>query len=157
MARPEKTAGDQARPRRRERSVGRLAGLAVFWIGTLYLMAVGFWSLTPPIFFPTSDAPAPASCVDALRTLKAELSARHAARAAGGAASAADTRRWLDDWDARYVAAGPACEGAGATPHADLGRLRVRVETSIERIEREQYPLTRRIDHALETLASRER
>jgi hypothetical protein len=142
------------RPDRGAPRTGRRIATAIFWVFAVYIVAVGFWSITPQVFRPeVTDVPAARSCAEGIESLRAELVARASERLAWvGATDASSVRRWLDDWDRRHAALAARCRGPGAAPHAALARMRHRTESSLHRFDRELEPLDREIDRGLRSL-----
>lgn len=102
----------------------------------LYAIGSGLFSVVPQIFWPAEAHGVPArepseGCPAALAALEAELrsQAAHAAQHLDGRSAA--SRAWLDTWDERYRALGPACGRLRSYPL--LARVRYAVEDSVLR------------------------
>lgn len=143
--------------RKRERSLGRRIATGIFWVLTLYMAAVGFYSIIPQVFAPQAaawaDEAVPDGCGEGLGDLKSELLARASARVAAGGIDddGRSLERWLRSWDERYLALGSRCEGEAESAHEALGQLRDRTGTALQRFDDEQAALAHRIDRAIET------
>ncbi|MBX3272146.1 MAG: hypothetical protein KF729_17910 [Sandaracinaceae bacterium] len=117
--------------------------------GILYLIGVGFYSVIPRVFSPpASELPASVTCARGVETLRVELLDRAAERVrTGGEADPSALRRWLRDWDGRYHALAPRCGAGEQARWALLGRLRYRLQGTLERYDREDGELARAIQH----------
>ena len=132
-----------------------MIAVAIFWAACLYMVAVGFVSVSSAVFWPVAGE-SPARCADELGELKAELLADASARVARGGTidDHGALRAFLARWDARHHAAAEPCAAQHlARAHADLGRLRHGMETVIRHLDRTQAPLAAAVDEALSTAA----
>lgn len=143
-----------AKPERRRRSLGRRIATGIYFAFVAYIVAVGFYSIVPQVFWPRSSSPVASlpegSCTAEIERLEAKLldeASKHilTRETAGGN----PIRAWLLRWDDRYIAVGKRCHGDDARTHELLGRLRHRVEDSLVRHDRLHAPLLREIDHRL--------
>lgn len=116
--------------------------------GILYLIGVGFYSVIPQVFFPPqAELPAGVTCANGVHALRSELLASAGARVEmGGDADPASLRRWLRDWDARYHALEARCSARELERWSLLGRLRRRLQGTLERYGREEGELVRAIE-----------
>ena len=138
------------------RNVGRSIALGVYWALALYMVAVGFYSVTPQVFWPRSTAAdiaeTPDNCREAIRGLFHELHRRAGTYVAKGGTwgRGLSDQPWWPHWDARYLAAGPICEETDPDPYTNLGRLRHRVEIQLRQVDRRQARLSHEINEALD-------
>jgi len=141
--------GDDAEPAgaRRAGRIGRRVALAVYWTLLLYLAVVGFYSVTPQVFAPDIDEDArtelPEACDPALRLLHEQLR-EHAARTMH---RGHDERDFWRRWDARYDALSVDCHGEPT--YGDVGQLRHRLQTTLQRFQREDGALSREVERLL--------
>ncbi|MCB9596184.1 MAG: hypothetical protein H6719_25910 [Sandaracinaceae bacterium] len=113
--------------------------------GILYLIGVGFYSVIPQLFSPeTADLPADLTCSEGVDELRDELMTHASTRiTTGGEADPADLRSWLRGWDGRYHALEPRCSAGDLDRWTLLGRLRYRIQGTLERFDREDGELVR--------------
>lgn len=134
------------------RSLGRTIATVIVASGIVYLLGVGLVSVIPQIFTPArADLPQELSCQDGLDELRAELLDRAGERVSAGGSDTRDLRAWLDDWDARYHGLEPRCEGNQYQRWTLVGRLRRRIEGTLERFDREDGALARATKRASST------
>lgn len=126
--------------------LGRRIALGVYWVGLIYMLVVGFATVLPSVFFPTSTASDPGgSCRDELSTLQTSMLAE--GERTIGRAEAADIQSFFDNWDATFVALYDRCSEAPA--YVEVERLRYRYEATLRRFAREDRVLIDRAETAL--------
>lgn len=126
--------------------LGRRIALGVYWVGLLYMLVVGFATVLPRVFFPTSTVPDPGgSCVDELSALQTSMLAED--EHSIGRAEVADIQSFFDNWDATFVALYDRCGDAPA--YVEVERLRYRYEATLRRFAREDRVLIDRAEAAL--------
>ncbi len=130
------------------RRTGRAIATTVIAGGILYLIGVGFYSVIPQIFFPPhAELPAGVTCAGGVDDLRDELMSFAGERVeTGGDADPAALRRWLRDWDGRYHALEARCDAHERPRWSLLGRLRRRLQGTLERYGREEGELARAIE-----------
>ncbi len=131
----------------------RVAG-AFFASAIVYLIAVGLFSVIPQIFWPEhSELPEDVTCRAGLDELRGELLGYSAARVRDPADQTAPAPFFVG-WDDRHVALMARCApGEERDAWELLGRMRQRVQGTLERYDREEAELARAMDS---TLAARE-
>lgn len=147
-----KTAKKSDRPLTRRRAailragrLGRRIALGVYWVGLIYMLVVGFATVLPRVFFPTSAVPDPGGrCIDELSTLQTSMLAEDEQL---GRADATEIQSFFDDWDATFVALYDRCGDAPA--YVEVERLRYRYEATLRRFAREDRVLIDRAEAAL--------
>lgn len=138
----------EASPRPRpKRTLGRKIALAVYWALAVFLVAVGYLSVVPQVFWPKYPASAaramPEDCHQGVRLLRDELSARSADFARRGGIDGEDAiDRWLRSWDDRHHAMSPRCRGAEREAWREAARLRHRIDATLRRNHRDHAALT---------------
>ena len=154
------TAPEQDEPesneRRRTVSLGRRLVLAVWGCGIIYITIVAFSSIVPQALYPernggggpaASPTPLPAAqCETQLRALYADLMAHAADQTQNPTEDASSDARFFGQWDREYNALTGQCD---ESLHANLGRLRHRIQTSLRRYEREEGRLARSLAQRL--------
>ncbi|GAB5541874.1 MAG: hypothetical protein RLO52_32560 [Sandaracinaceae bacterium] len=149
---PEAPAAADTRPGRRSRSLGRGIATSIVVAGLVYLCGVGFYSVIPQVFWPErGEAPEGLSCRDGLTDLRGELLSRAGDRVASGGGGAESLTRWLDDWDRRHLALEARCDGERHDAWQVLGRLRQRLQGTLERFDAEEGGFARDMDSRLAT------
>ena len=152
----------ESRERRRMVGLGRRLVLAVWGCGIIYISIVAFASIVPQALFPERGqaasqgssphvghaGPAAASedCETSLRTLYAELMAHAADQTQYPNEDVAQNAAFFRQWDRQYNALTGQCD---ESLHANLGRLRHRIQTSLRRYEREEGRLARSLAQRL--------
>lgn len=137
---------------RRTRSTGRTLGLTVFWLMAAYVVGAASLSIIPSLYFP-DYAPRPehtteTACAAELQALWRQLD-RQSSRALAGAPTPGD---WAGDWDRRYGALGDC--GSLESTRQDLGILRRNIESMLQTFQRDQVPVRKRIERALDSWTS---
>jgi len=141
---------DPRRESRRSRSLGRGIATAVVVAGLVYLCFVGFYSVIPQVFWPErGEAPDGVSCAAGLTDLRGELLARAGDRVASGGGDQASLTTWLDGWDRRHLALEARCDGERHDAWQVLGRLRQRLQGTLERFDAEEGGFARDMDSRL--------
>ncbi len=135
------------------RRTGRAIATTVVAGGILYLIGVGFYSVIPQIFDPpTAELPEELTCADGVDDLRDELLTRAGARvSAGGEADPTSLRAWLRGWDGRYHALEARCGAAEHERWSLLGRLRRRLQGTLERFDRDDGEIARAIGSSTPT------
>ncbi|HJL15713.1 MAG TPA: hypothetical protein RMH99_08660 [Sandaracinaceae bacterium LLY-WYZ-13_1] len=136
--------------RGRSRIIGR--GIATALVVALlgYLIVVGFTSVVPQVFWPEGAAmPASVSCTEGLRDLRGELLGRAGDRVASGGGDHEALRAWLAGWDRRHLGLEDRCEGEAHGAWEQLGRLRQRLQATLERFDADEGQLARDLNHTL--------
>jgi len=134
------------------RRLGRTIATVIVASGIAYLLGVGLLSVIPQIFYPAqADLPEDLSCGEGLDELRAELLDRAGERVAAGGSDTRDLRAWLVDWDARYHGLESRCDGDQYQRWTLVGRLRRRIEGTLERFDREDGALARATKRASST------
>lgn len=140
----------ESRERRRNVGLGRKLVLTVWAVGIVYITLVAFMSVIPQALFPerglAADTVSPRGCDESLRTLYAQLMAHAAAQTQNPAEDASEDATFFRDWDRRHTALTGQCD---ESLHANLGRLRHRIQTSLRRYEREEGRLARSLAQRL--------
>lgn len=137
------------RDRRGRKSLGRRIATVVVSLAILYLVGVGLASVIPQVFWPDRVALDPSlTCAEGLREMRAELLARSSDRVASLGAQE-DLTPFFARWDERHVALEPRCSGSELDAWELLGRLRQRVDDTLERVDDEEGDLARRMDNTL--------
>lgn len=127
--------------------LGRRIALGVYWVGLIYMLVVGFATVLPRVFFPTSPVPDPGgACLDELSTLQTSMLAE-GEQSIIGRAEATDIQSFFDNWDATFVALYDRCGDAPA--YVEVERLRYRYEATLRRFAREDRVLIDRAETAL--------
>lgn len=153
------TAPDPDEPesneRRRTVGLGRRLVLAVWGVGIVYITLVAFASIVPQALFPersladgqrAGEPLSPAVCESELRTLYADLMAHAAEQTRFPSEGASTDAPFFRQWDRQYTALTGQCD---ESLHANLGRLRHRIQTSLRRYEREEGRLARSLAQRL--------
>lgn len=131
------------------RSVGRAIATTLVVALLAYLVGVGFYSVVPALFWPeTDDVAGDPTCVEGLGDLRAELFARAGERVASGGGDRDALRSWLQGWDRRHLALEARCEDRHDSWRL-LGRLRQRVQGTLDRFDAHERELARDLDHTL--------
>lgn len=144
LSEPAQKVGDAAK-------VGRRFAAALYWMVAVYVIAAGFISVVPQIFWPSAAsgvAPAEATrdCPGALRALHSDLLSGAGDRTRDPGSD--PIAPFLERWDERYRALEAPC---GDLPsYALLERLRYGVEEHLLRFEAEQAPLAAETLRAIE-------
>lgn len=145
----------ESRERRRTVGLGRRLVLAVWGCGIVYITIVAFTSIVPQALFPERgraaqqpDAAAGSAtdCDHRLRALYADLMAHAADQTQNPSADASRDATFFGAWDREYNALTGQCD---ESLHANLGRLRHRIQTSLRRFEREEGRLARSLARRL--------
>lgn len=149
----------ESRERRRTVGLGRRLVLAVWGCGIIYITIVAFASIVPQALFPErsqaadrgtnangSQTISAADCETRLRTLYADLMAHAAEQTQTPNEDASQDARFFRPWDREYNALTGQCD---ESLHANLGRLRHRIQTSLRRYEREEGRLARSLAQRL--------
>jgi hypothetical protein len=125
----------------------------VWACGIIYITIVTFASVVPQALFPerhhapSGAAPVSAAqCDTKLRTLYADLMAHAADQTQNPTEDASHDARFFGQWDREYNALTGQCD---EPLHANLGRLRHRIQTSLRRYEREEGRLARSLAQRL--------
>lgn len=135
--------------RGRSRSIGRAIATSLVVALLAYLIGVGFYSVVPTLFWPeTIEVAEDVSCADGLADLRAELFARAGDRVASGGGERDALRSWLRGWDRRHLAFEARCEDQHDAWQL-LGRLRQRVQGTLERFDAHERELARDLDRTL--------
>ncbi len=143
-AAPTATSSHAAAVRRAGR-LGRNIATFAYLGGLLYIIAVGFATVVPQVFWPQGAAAAPSEdCRSALRTLQDELLAQGGQAFGGDEAADAD---FFHQWDGTFIALRDRCGDADG--YQELERLRFRLESTLRRFEREDRKLIERAQRAL--------
>ena len=146
----------ESNERRRTVGLGRRLVLAVWGCGIVYITVVAFASIVPQALFPERSRaadpaaagapPSRAECEAQLRTLYADLMAHAADQTQNPSADASRDAAFFGAWDREYNALTGQCD---ESLHANLGRLRHRIQTSLRRFEREEGRLARSLARRL--------
>lgn len=152
---PERRKRESAESRRRSRSLGRRLAIGLVASLLLYLIGVGLVSVIPQVFWPeAAEIDASVRCADGLRDLRAELLAfagEHVA--AGGSERPGRVRDYLARWDLRHRGLEARCTGAGEDEAwVALGRMRERLQGTLERFDENEGALARSVDSTLARL-----
>ncbi len=150
-------SGESAESRRRSRSLGRRLATGLVVCGLLYLIGVGLLSVIPQVFWPEAAEVDPSiSCADGLRDLRAELLAWSGERvASGGQASTSGLDRYFERWDLRHRGLEARCDASGESDAwVRLGRMRERLQGTLERFDDEEGALARSLDDLLASPSS---
>lgn len=118
----------------------------------IYLCGVGLYSVVPQVFYPQpAEIPEDLTCRDGLGRLRAELLTYSADRIRLPSNSeAAPPGDFFAEWDPRHVALESRCTtGTEGEAWELLGRLRQRVQGTLERYDREEGELARAMDSTL--------
>jgi len=130
---------------RRAGRLGRNIATFVYLGGLLYIVAVGFATVVPQVFWPQSASAAPTEdCQTALQTLHSSLLTQGERAFGGDEAVSAD---FFHQWDGTFIALGDRCGDADG--YRELERLRHRLESTLRRFEREDRKLIERAERAL--------
>lgn len=128
--------------------LGRRIATAVVVCGLAYLIIVGVASVVPQVFWPEKAVVDPSvTCADGLRDLRAELLAfagEHVAR--GGSDDGRTVRNFLGPWDLRHRGLEERCAGDERDTWVLLGRMRERLQGTLERFDAEEGALARAVD-----------
>lgn len=148
----QKRPSESAESRRRSRSLGRRIATGLVVCGLVYLIGVGFVSVIPQVFWPEGADIDPAiGCADGLRDLRGELLAfagEHVA--AGGSDQPSRVRGYLQRWDLRHRGLEARCQSADESDAwVRLGRMRERLQGTLERFDEEEGALARHVDSTL--------
>ncbi|MEZ4336952.1 MAG: hypothetical protein R3B82_10020 [Sandaracinaceae bacterium] len=121
--------------------------------GILYLIGVGFYSVVPQVFYPEAvDLPEDLSCSAGIDDLRDELMTHAGERVtAGGEADPTALRTWLRTWDGRYHSLEARCDAGDHDRWSLLGRLRQRLQGTLERFDREDGEIARSIGSSTST------
>ena len=144
---PESEAAARRGPKRAGR-IGRRIALAVWAVGMLYIVVVGFVTVIPQVFL--QEPPADPSgrlfdgdC-DSTATALSEGLLERAGEQVAEARPAATLTPYFRRWDQRFLAYRNHC---GETRRSrELARLRYRLETTLRRFDREEGAIVRRMD-----------
>lgn len=140
----------ESRERRRNVGLGRKLVLAVWAVGIVYITTVAFVSVIPQALFPErglADADAtPQDCEQSLRALYSSLMAHAAAQTQYPTEDVSEDALFFREWDRQHTALTGQCD---ESLHANLGRLRHRIQTSLRRYEREEGRLARSLAQRL--------
>ncbi|MBK6579617.1 MAG: hypothetical protein IPG17_26215 [Sandaracinaceae bacterium] len=140
----------ESRERRRNVGLGRKLVLAVWGVGIVYITLVAFASVIPQALFPErglADGGASAAhCEETMRTMYASLMAHAAAQTQYPTADVSEDAHFFREWDRQHTALTGQCD---ESLHANLGRLRHRIQTSLRRYEREEGRLARSLAERL--------
>ena len=128
----------------------RIAG-AFFGLIVAYLIGVGLVSVIPQIFWPEQvELPQDLSCREGLSQLREELLSYSSGRVRSPDGVAAGFGPFFDNWDNRHVALESRCASGNEQDAWELlGRLRQRVQGTLERYDREEAELARALDSTL--------
>lgn len=152
--RGEQPASKRNDPVQRAGRLGRRVATAVYLVGLVYIIAVGFATVIPQVFWPspaTAAAAPEGDCSTALGTLEDALLEETGRR--GGRRLAEPLEPFFRSWDDRYFALGARCSEARG--YEDLAKLRYRLETTMRRFHREDGALIQKVDRALDRENSR--
>ena len=146
----------ESNERRRTVGLGRRLVLAVWGCGIVYITVVAFASIVPQALFPERSRaadpaaagapPSRAECEAQLRTLYADLMAHAADQTRNPSEDASLDARFFRQWDREHTALTGQCD---ESLHANLGRVRHRIQTSLRRYEREEGLLARTLAQRL--------
>jgi hypothetical protein len=143
-------------PRQGAALIGRRIGIALFWCMAVFVIGASASSVVQELFdipsAPPMEAQAP-RCAASLRALHQDL-LDHASQEIRLPRDNARLRRWLGQWDRSYAETGASCGSLKDTRRALLG-LRERVEAMLHGYARDEWPLTERIERALQRFSSR--
>jgi hypothetical protein len=143
-------------PRQGAALIGRRIGIALFWCMAVFVIGASAHSVVQELFdipsVPAMDADAP-RCAASLRALHQTL-LDQTSKEIGLPRDNARFHRWLSAWDRRYADTGEFC-GSLKDTRQTLRDLRERVEAMLHGYERDEWPLTERIDRALQRLSPR--
>src|SRR5690606_10227867 len=118
-----------------------------------YLVIVGVISVVPQVFWPTRAEIDPSvGCAEGVRELQDELltfAGDHVAK--GGSAEGGTVRDFLASWDLRYRGLEDRCAGDERRAWKLLGRMRERLQGTLERFDEEEGALARTIHSTIES------
>jgi hypothetical protein len=133
--------------------VGRIVGIAIFWLLLCYVIGMSALSIIPSLFWPElgprPHAPRLEQCAKEIADLDRELlektaeSLRH---------RGPRRQLWLHEWDGRFMALAGGCgplEGA----RADLLKLRTGVEALLRRYQGDALRTQERIWRAIDQVS----
>lgn len=126
------------KPRSGAPLLGRRIAIGIYWAGILYLLFIGFYSVIPQTFWPTSSLPDATECAPMLTQQLADLRA-FSEETVNGSLTREERRNRLASWDDRHRSLLHACEDDER--FYDLERLRYRVATTAHRVEDDQGPM----------------
>jgi hypothetical protein len=136
--------------------IGRRIGIALFWCMAVFVIGASARSVVQELFdipsAPAMDAQAP-QCAESLRALHQTLLDR-ASEEIRLPRDNTRLRSWLGAWDRRYAETGALCGSLKDTRRSLLG-LRERVEAMLHGYARDEWPLTERIERALQRFSPR--
>jgi uncharacterized membrane protein len=143
-------------PRQGAALIGRRIGIALFWCMAVFVIGASAHSVVQELFdipsAPAMDAEAP-RCAASLRALHQAL-LDDASKEIRLPRDNARLRRWLGAWDRRYAETAALCGSLKDTRRTLLG-LRERVEAMLHGYARDEWPLTERIERALQRFSPR--
>ena len=126
------------------RSLGRKIAIGIVVSSIGYLIGVGLVSVIPQVFYPeNADVPSEVSCAEGVRDLRADLLTHAAERVGAGEADPVALRSWFTAWDARYYAIESRCDGTDLERWTLVGRLRHRLQGTLERFDSAEGELAR--------------
>ncbi|HEX7477334.1 MAG TPA: hypothetical protein VF331_05975 [Polyangiales bacterium] len=143
-------------PRNKPRAliIGRRIGAGAFWLMAVFVIFASTRSVLGQLYGAAAAAPSAsadeARCAQELRSLS-RLLADRAADELRLPRDRSRTVRWLADWDRRYASLKHPCASLDDARRT-LRTLRDRIEAMLHERERDQLPLTERIERALNRL-----
>jgi len=139
------TAGETGA--RSQAGLGRRIATAVVVCALGYLVIVGVASVVPQVFWPARAEIDPSiGCAEGLSDLRSELltfAGEHVAR--GGSARNGALEDFLGPWDLRHRGLEERCAGEQRDAWVLLGRMRERLQGTLERFDAEEGALARAI------------
>jgi uncharacterized membrane protein len=136
--------------------IGRRTGITLFWCMAVFVIGASAGSVISELYGsadpPANDAETVA-CAAELTTLQRQLLDKASAELRLPR-DPTRSKRWLSDWDRRYVQTREQCGALHDTRHTLL-TLRERIEALLHAYARDERPLTERIERALQRFAPR--
>lgn len=144
---------------RRGLPVGKSVTLALYWALLAYVVAAGFVSIVPQVFWPRAGraqakVASSDSCDGGIRRLESELFVLGSAYLGGVDASLAaqgdvDFKVGLTDWDDQYHALSQRCLAPAQDALVALEQLRHRSESMWRSTKEQQLRMAKRIERQL--------
>ncbi len=128
--------------------LGRGLAIGIYSIALAYLVIVGFASVIPQVFWPPADESFDLDCDEGLQLLQSELEHLRILYLSTHSTDPKPLRRALATWDGQLNELAGRCDEDRV--HL-LNRYRHRVELLLERFMREDAPLAKRVEQALES------